>query len=203
LGISENRKDELNRRWFFEDTQRASEVLRRRIRELREARFPSQVALAKVMTDVGAPLTGDKVSKIEKGRRAVALDELLAFSYVLDVPLVQLVSPLDGEPPIRAGDIGLDRYEVGNWIVWGNPRRVANFTGRTRVRLAREIATMAQVVADETDPKRRAQQGRKLMRVVERLRKNMNIPPGVIKRQALRDEMESAQSADESPTASA
>ena len=38
LVICENRKSEIQRQLFFEDTQPASDVLRRRIRERREAK---------------------------------------------------------------------------------------------------------------------------------------------------------------------
>ena len=114
VAIRENRKlaldeaqvrlfDDARRRMFFEDTRPASEVLRLRIRACREEKGWKQVNLADAMTDVGVPLTGDKVSKIETGTRSVSYDELLAFAYVLDVPLAELMSPPEGAPPIRAG----------------------------------------------------------------------------------------------------
>ena len=118
----ENRKPdraELQRRLFLEETQPVSEVVRRRIREKREKKGLSQAQLAEAMTAVLAPLSTDKISKIENGVRAVSIGELAAFAYVLEVPVVKLMSPLDGELPTRVGGMSLQRDEVANWLIWG------------------------------------------------------------------------------------
>jgi hypothetical protein len=74
------------------------------------------------MTPIGeAPVAARFVSKIETGVRKVEYDERLALACVLDVPLARLISPPDGEQPIRAGGIRLDGNEVANWLVWGRP----------------------------------------------------------------------------------
>ena len=125
LAISENRQAEfaaLTEKAFFEDTQSASDVLRRRISHYREKRGLTQAALAQEMTDLKVPLDNVKVSLIERGKRRVRYEELLAFAFVLRVPLATLMSPIDGERPIRAGGIGLEKHEVANWIVWGDSK---------------------------------------------------------------------------------
>jgi transcriptional regulator with XRE-family HTH domain len=192
LAISENRKaylDELRRRSFFEDTQPASEVLRRRIREYREAKDLSQRALAEAMTDVGLPLTFDRISKIENGVRRVSYDELLGFAFVLGVPLARLMRPPDGEPPIRAGGIGLEQHEVANWLVWGPPTSQDAMGAQTFMRLTLEIQTMMQVVEDERDPAQQREYRRTVVRLMKELSEASGVRPGVIERQALRDEM--------------
>ena len=191
---SRSELDELQRRSFVEDTQLASEVLRQRIRERREAQGLTQRQLAEAMTAAGVPLTPDKVSKVELGVRGVELDELLAFAYVLDLPLARLMSPHEGERPIRAGGIGLERHEVGNWMVWGPSWSREAMSAQTYMGLARRIWTMAQVVADERDPERRAEHARTLIGLVEELRKAAPVKPGVMKRQVLRDEMDGRRS---------
>jgi transcriptional regulator with XRE-family HTH domain len=186
---SENRKSE-QRRLFFEDTQLPSEALPGRIRDFREQRGLTDKALAGAMSEVGVALTEDQVSKIERRRRRVTIDELFAFADVLKVPLSRLLAPRLGDRPIRAGGVGLEYHELGNWMVAGDPKGLANFRLRERIGLAREIATLAQVLADEKDPAQRDVHARELIRAVDRLRKSMGIKPGVMNRQAMRDEME-------------
>ena len=186
---------------FFEDTQPASEVLRRRIRHYREKRGLTQAALAEAMTAVGAPLKKDVVSKIENGVRQVQYDELLAFAYVLNVPLATLISPEDGEPPIRAGWLGLERHEVANWIVWGPSHSEDAMSAQTFMRLATQIMTMRQVVEDERDPAKRKERLRTLLDLTTEIWQASGIRPGVMERQALRDEMADALK-DASPTRS-
>jgi transcriptional regulator with XRE-family HTH domain len=159
----------------FEDTQRPSEVFRRRIRGRREVRGLTQEDLAKKMTAAGVPLTGDKISKIETGARAVEYDEQFAFAYVLGVPLAQLMRPRNGELPIRAGGIGLERHEVGNWLVWGSPRSRESMTAQTLMGLTRQIATMVQVLADERGHPRRQAYRKTLAAVLQRLSKAARI----------------------------
>jgi transcriptional regulator with XRE-family HTH domain len=192
VGVSENRNaylDELRRRTFFKDTQPASEVLRRRIREYRKAKGLSQRALAEAMTNVGLRLTFDKVSKIEKGVRRVNYDELLGFAYVLDVPLAQLMRSPDGERPIRAGGVGLEQHEVANWLVWGPSLSRDAMGAQTFMRLTLQIQTMMQVADDERDPALRHQHRRAVSDLVNKLWRASGIRPGVMERQALREEM--------------
>lgn len=196
MAISENREDEfteVQREWFFEETQPASEVLRHRIREIREGRF-SQEELEEAMAFVGTPVD---VSKIERGVRKVKVDELLAFAYVLDVPLSRLLSPLDGNQQLRAGGIGLERHEVGNWMVWGPWWSDLARRSTKIISLARGIATTSQAFEEEQDPKKRKPHIRELVTAHAGLRTGFRIRRGVLQRQADRKEMDRASTARE------
>jgi transcriptional regulator with XRE-family HTH domain len=189
--IWENRKREVER-VFYEKTQPFADVVRARLREERKARGLTQAQLAAAMTEADAPMDHTVVSNIERGKRPVPAEELFAFANVLDVPLVRLVSPLDGEPAARFGGIGLDRHEVGNWLIWGEPSSREAMTGRWLMRLMRQIATMRQVVADELDPSKRLAHSKTLRALLDELRRVSRIRPGVMERQALRDAMQDA-----------
>jgi hypothetical protein len=141
------------------------------------------------MTDVGLQLTFDKISKIEKGVRRVNYEELLGFAYILDVPLAQLIRPPDGERPIRAGGVALEQHEVANWLVWGPSFSRDAMGAQTFMRLTLQIQTMMQVADDERDPALRHQHRRAVSDLVNKLWRASGIRPGVMERQALREEM--------------
>jgi transcriptional regulator with XRE-family HTH domain len=186
VAISENRKNEVQRQWFFEDTQLASDVLRRRIREYRIHRGMSQKTLAERMSEVGLPLDDTMVSKIERGVRGVEYDELLGFAYVFDVPLAELIAPMRGEQPIRAGGIGLEDYEVANWLVYGPwwGRRATH--ARRIIRLTKEVQTMCQVVLEERNQAQRREYRHVLERVMKELSAAAGIRPEIMRRRAYR-----------------
>lgn len=75
------------------------DLLAARIERERRARGWSQERLAREMAQAGCPLPQSAISKIERpgpgGRRAITLDEALAFSRVFDTPLPELVVPID------------------------------------------------------------------------------------------------------------
>lgn len=75
------------------------DYLAERIETERRARGWSQERLAVEMTEAGCPLPQSAISKIEKpargGRRAITVEEAIAFSRVLDIPLVELVLPAE------------------------------------------------------------------------------------------------------------
>lgn len=75
------------------------DLLAARIERERKARGWSQERLAKEMAQAGCPLPQSAISKIERpgpgGRRAITLDEALAFSRVFNTPLPELVVPID------------------------------------------------------------------------------------------------------------
>jgi transcriptional regulator with XRE-family HTH domain len=73
-------------------------LLASRVKELRVNRGWTQADLAREMTAAGCPIHQTAVSRIEKpsttdGRRAIMLDEAIAFARVFEVPLGRLVSP--------------------------------------------------------------------------------------------------------------
>jgi transcriptional regulator with XRE-family HTH domain len=75
----------------------ASDVVIRRVREIRKVRGLSAAALAAACAKAGHPqLTESVIANIESGRRqqGVTVDELLAFTEALDVPLAMLLWPI-------------------------------------------------------------------------------------------------------------
>lgn len=71
--------------------------LARRIARERDARGLSYEALAKLMTDVGCPIQGSAIFKIEKGDppRRITVDELVAFGLVFGVAPEDLLVPME------------------------------------------------------------------------------------------------------------
>lgn len=68
-----------------------------RIAHEREQRGWKQATLARRMKDVGCPMEGSTIYKIESGDppRRVAVDELVGFARVFGIPVEELLLPLD------------------------------------------------------------------------------------------------------------
>jgi transcriptional regulator with XRE-family HTH domain len=68
-----------------------------RITSERQARGWSQETLAREMTKAGCPIPQSAISKIENpavgGRRAITVDEAIAFAKLFDIPLGELLLP--------------------------------------------------------------------------------------------------------------
>lgn len=62
------------------------EIVRQRIREIREARGYSYAELSRRLSDAGRPIPTLGLSRIEAGQRRVDVDDLLALAAVLDTP---------------------------------------------------------------------------------------------------------------------
>lgn len=73
----------------------AEDHLAQRIANERTERGWTIDGLAKRMTDAGCNMTGSAIFKIEKGepRRRIVVDELVAFSQVLGIPVDELLMP--------------------------------------------------------------------------------------------------------------
>jgi transcriptional regulator with XRE-family HTH domain len=114
------------------------DVLRRNLREVREARGFTQRQLAEQMTAAGTPMTNVTVSQIERGRREVSVDELVVFSAVLEKALVRLLTPRpDDETLVRVTNWRLFRsVPLRNWIVYGNASTPAAQGAQVMMRLA-------------------------------------------------------------------
>lgn len=71
--------------------------LAQRIAYEREQRGWTYEGLAKRLTDVGCPIQGSAIYKIEKGtpRRRISVDELVAFAKVFDADTSDLLIPLE------------------------------------------------------------------------------------------------------------
>ena len=110
--------------------------LARRLTEERQARGWSQERLAREVTAVGVPLPQSAISKIEKpapgGRRAITVQEAVAFSIVFDMPLLELLLPANAREQVgvlRAFAEGPDRWvhmDVAVDHYWSTVQTVAS-----------------------------------------------------------------------------
>lgn len=75
----------------------AEEHLAQRVQAERERRGWTNEGLAKRMADIGCPMSGSAIFKIEKGepRRRIVVDELVGFSRVFKLPVTELLIPPD------------------------------------------------------------------------------------------------------------
>jgi len=75
----------------------SEENLARRIAYERDRRGWTYEGIAKRLTNVGCPIQGSAIYKIEKGtpRRRISVDELVAFAKVFDVSTTDLLIPLE------------------------------------------------------------------------------------------------------------
>jgi transcriptional regulator with XRE-family HTH domain len=80
-----------------------TQVVAKRVREVRQKRGLTAAQLAEQMTRVGIPWDRGTVAKLETGRRAnVSVAELLALAYVLAVAPGHLLVPLEDKTPYQA-----------------------------------------------------------------------------------------------------
>ena len=81
--------------------------LARRIAYERERRGWSYETLALLVTEAGCPVAGSALHRVEKGspRRRITVDELLALSEVFDLPLHDLLTPVELVRKKRAREV--------------------------------------------------------------------------------------------------
>lgn len=95
------------------------------LKKLREARGLTGEGLARLCAENGAPeITRAVIANIETGRpgkegrrrREVTVDELLVFAYVLDVPPVLLMVPLDAANRLQiTANVDMDVLTAASW----------------------------------------------------------------------------------------
>jgi transcriptional regulator with XRE-family HTH domain len=75
----------------------SEENLARRIAYERNRRGWTYEGIAKRLTDIGCPIQGSAIYKIEKGtpRRRISVDELVAFAEVFEVGAADMLIPLE------------------------------------------------------------------------------------------------------------
>ena len=114
------------------------EILRRNLRDLREARGLTQHQLAERMTVAGTQMRNVTISNIENGARKVSVDELVVFAVVLEKPIVRLLTPRpDDETLVRITNWRLFRpVELRNWIIYGDASTPAAKGAQLMARLA-------------------------------------------------------------------
>lgn len=96
--------------------------LRRRLTEVRKRRGLSQADLSGRLSDVGVTVHPTAVAKIERGTRAVTIDEVLALAYVLGVSPTNLLLPTGDADPVevtpRVSELAI---WVRDWIAGEGP----------------------------------------------------------------------------------
>jgi transcriptional regulator with XRE-family HTH domain len=130
---------------------RPSEVFARRLRALRVSRRWTQSELAQRMEEQGRPISKTALLRIEKGERALTLDEACALTLVLRGVPAQLLSPPEGEMLGLTGQQGVDGTGLRNWLRFGEPFPMATEAGRRAVRsseLERDVLVHAQALID-------------------------------------------------------
>ena len=108
-----------------------TQVVAKRVREVRQKRGLTAAQLAEQMARVGVPWKRGVVAKLESGlREAVSVEELLALAYVLDVAPVHLLVPFDDDAqpyqvtPTRDDPAGFVRDWIrGDWYLDGTDVR--------------------------------------------------------------------------------
>jgi transcriptional regulator with XRE-family HTH domain len=92
---------------------RAEEVFARRTRELREQEEIPQTVLAERLDIHGIKLDGTAITRIERGTRAIRLNEAVAIAAALDVSLDAMLHP--GPSPEDALTLAHDHTERTYW----------------------------------------------------------------------------------------
>jgi transcriptional regulator with XRE-family HTH domain len=77
------------------------DVFRQRMRAMRGVRRMSQRTLAEALALAGVKLDYSAIARIEHGRRGISLDEAVSIAYVLRVPLVEMLTPVEGDSMVR------------------------------------------------------------------------------------------------------
>jgi transcriptional regulator with XRE-family HTH domain len=84
---------------------RSEQNLARRISLERTRRGWTLETTARRLADVGCPLHSSAVFKIERGQRRIGVDELVAFSKILDISVDELLSPVELVLDARATEL--------------------------------------------------------------------------------------------------
>lgn len=123
----------------------ASDLAGRRIREARKRRDWTVRDLADHCAKAGAGhITATVITNLETRRRAtreLTVDELLVLAHALDVPPVQLISPLNaGEGLQITPDVQMDVLEAAGWL--GNENRRTAINPASALRRIRRTSEM-------------------------------------------------------------
>jgi transcriptional regulator with XRE-family HTH domain len=85
------------------EDRRIKAIFARRLREARSARGWTQQYLADRLIEMGVKMDRTAIARVERGQREVRLEELVAIAAALDVALVYLLFPIDGDVRHLAG----------------------------------------------------------------------------------------------------
>lgn len=104
-----------------------SEVVRGRIRGLRQARGWSLDALA-----ARCHLSPSTLSRIETGHRRIDLDQLVALAQALDVTIDQLVEPVD-DADVIIRPVPHQEPGLATWVLSRMPHDGGRFVAKMRI----------------------------------------------------------------------
>ncbi|WP_067247009.1 helix-turn-helix domain-containing protein [Microbacterium resistens] len=90
-----------------------SEIFVSNVRAARRGAALSQAELADMVTPlVGRTIDSSAVTRIERGDRAVRLDEAVAIAEVLEIPLAVLIGSIDVELELYRAELELEDAEL-------------------------------------------------------------------------------------------
>ncbi|MDO0976017.1 helix-turn-helix domain-containing protein [Mycolicibacterium frederiksbergense] len=96
-------------------------VVGNNLRRARAARGITMRQLADRLETIGAPMAVSVISESERGKRRVAVVDALAFSLALNVPLVDLLTPVDGSIQLTRDSEPIPNHAVNQWISGTDP----------------------------------------------------------------------------------
>jgi transcriptional regulator with XRE-family HTH domain len=103
-----------------------SEVFRRRLREVRQAKGWTQPELAEALAGAGVDLNEFVITRMESGKRRVSLDEAVALAAVLGPSLLHMVVPLDNSKVHLAPRLPAQAVDARAWVRGQRPLRQAD-----------------------------------------------------------------------------
>ena len=103
-------------------TQSPEQTFSQRLREAREAQGISQRQMVDRLAELGLATNQAAIARIERGTRKVSLDEAVAISAALDVALVNLFLPIEGDEPVQLTPaLTVDPDKARRWARGGVP----------------------------------------------------------------------------------
>jgi transcriptional regulator with XRE-family HTH domain len=106
---------------------RVGAIFARRLREARDERVWTQQDLSDALDALGAPMDRTTIAKLEKQQREVRLDELIAIAAALDVAVLHLILPIEGDDAVRLApslETGVERAR--DWAGGRHPLNADN-----------------------------------------------------------------------------
>ena len=92
-----------------------SEVLARRVEQVRKARGLTQRDVAERLAELGVSMHQTAIAKIENGKRKVTVEDALLLAAALDAPPVTLFLPLADNIDMALGNMTLSSGQMRAW----------------------------------------------------------------------------------------
>ena len=95
--------------------RRVSDVLAKRVEQVRKARGLTQRDVAQRLANLGVSMHQTAIAKIENGERKVTVEDALLLAAVLDVAPVNLLLPLADNVDMALGNLTVSSGEMREW----------------------------------------------------------------------------------------